>query len=164
MISLINTISCSRQDLTDQSVDETIRPDQESWNFSFSLTKEGIKTATIRAGHLIKYENEGLTRLGKQMQVDYFDKEGFHVSCLTSDSGIINEKKEHLTAIGNVIMVSDSGYTMLTDKVFWRNDSNSVYTENEITLYSEMDTLYGQGFTSDVKLENWTIEKPIGKI
>jgi len=137
-------------------------PDQESWDFVFSLSREGMKSAEINAGHLIKYENDGLTYLGDSMQVDYFDKKGLHVSTLTSDSGVINEKREHLTAIGNVIMVSDSGYTMLTDRVFWRNDSNIVYTDGDITLYSELDTLYGTGFSSDVKLENWTIQKPRG--
>ncbi|MCK5520856.1 MAG: LPS export ABC transporter periplasmic protein LptC [Candidatus Marinimicrobia bacterium] len=155
--------SCSRQDLSIPEDIDIKLPDQESWNFSFSLSNEGRKSIEINAGHMLKFENEGLTYLGDSMQVDYFDQDGFHISCITSDSGIINEKQEHLTAIGNVIMISDSGYTMLTDKVFWRNDSNIVYTPGNITLYSENDTLYGTGFTSDVKLENWTIFKPTGK-
>ncbi len=161
MLFILNA-GCSK---SDPSVPENTGsyPDQESWDFSFVISKNGNRSAEIRAGHLLKYEDEGLTRLGQRMKVDYYDKLGQHVSFLTSDSGIINEKLEHLTALGHVVMVSDSGYTMLTDKVFWRNDSNIVYTESDITLYSENDTLFGTGFRSDVKLENWTIDEPRGR-
>jgi hypothetical protein len=51
---------------------------------------------------------------------------------------------------------------MYTNTLFWLNDSNLVYTDGDIELFSERDTLYGTGFKSDVRLENWTIDKPRG--
>ena len=32
------------------------RPDAESWNATITLTNEGVKRATIRAGHLENYD------------------------------------------------------------------------------------------------------------
>jgi hypothetical protein len=60
-------------------------------------------------------------------------------------------------------MVSDSGFTAYTDSLFWLNDSDKVYTNSAIQIYSEEDTLYGTNFVSDVKFENWTIFNPLGK-
>ncbi len=138
-------------------------PDQESWNSTTFISTKGMKKARIFSGHLLKYENSGDIFLGDSVNVDFFNKQGKHVSVLISDSGVVNEISQNLRAIGNVVLISDTGYTMHTDELIWYSDSEKVFTEGEIELFAAEDTLYGAGFTSDVKLENWTITDPHGE-
>ncbi|MEA1987329.1 MAG: LPS export ABC transporter periplasmic protein LptC [Candidatus Marinimicrobia bacterium] len=147
----------------EEVVKDIVVPDQESWNSITLISNKGKKSAIIFSGHLVKYEHSGDIFLGDSVNVDFFNKMGEHVSILISDSGIVNERTQNLKAIGNVVLISDTGYTMYTDELIWISDSEKVFTEGDIELYSEEDTLYGTGFTSDVKLENWTITEPHGK-
>jgi len=143
-------------------LESQLLPDQESWNSTIIISHKGNKRAVIQAGHMRKFENEGDIHIDDGMIVDFFNSLGDHVSKMISDSGFVNEKREHLTAVGNVELISDSGYTALTDWLLWRNDSNLVFTDAPVELFSAKDTLYGLGFHSDVKLENWTIPYPSG--
>jgi LPS export ABC transporter protein LptC len=141
---------------------EMLLPDQESWNSSIIISHKGNKRAVIQAAHMRKFENQGDIHIDGGMIVDFFNTSGEHVSKMTSDSGYVNEIREHLTAVGDVVLISDTGYTAKTDWLLWRNDSNLVFTDAPVELYSATDTLYGLGFSSDVKLENWTIPQPTG--
>jgi len=137
-------------------------PDQQSWNAILTMTQGEALSARVYAGRMKQFNQTGEVYIGDSMRVDFYNQQGLHTSFLNSDSGIVNEKKQNLIAIGNVEFRSDSGYVMFTDKLFWLNDSNIVYTDGDIELFSDTDTLYGTGFTSDVRLENWTIDKPRG--
>ncbi|HAE87259.1 TPA: LPS export ABC transporter periplasmic protein LptC [Candidatus Marinimicrobia bacterium] len=137
-------------------------PDQESWNAVLTMSRQDKLSARVYAGRMKQFNETGEVYIGDSMRVDFYNDEGRHTSFLKSDSGIVNEKKQNLIAIGNVEFRSDTGYVMYTNTLFWLNDSNLVYTDGDIELFSERDTLYGTGFRSDVRLENWTIDKPRG--
>ncbi len=153
--------ACSRIDESELDA-KWAEPDQQSWNAVLTMTQGETLSARVYAGRMKQFNQTGEVYIGDSMRVDFYNQQGFHTSFLIADSGIINEKKQNLIAIGNVEFRSDSGYVMFTDKLFWQNDSNIVYTDGDIELFSETDTLYGTGFTSDVRLENWTIDKPKG--
>jgi hypothetical protein len=68
-----------------------------------------------------------------------------------------------LIAIGNVVVLSDSGVTLFTDTLSWDNLREKVYTDDEVIFITEeQDTLYGIGFESDVELKHKKILKPTG--
>lgn len=137
-------------------------PDQESWQSRIIISRSGKKSADIYAQYLVKYASSQDYYISDSMRVDFFD-DGVHSSYIVADSGVINEGKENIIAIGNVVIYSDSGFTAFTDKLFWINDSNKVYTRGAIQIYSKEDTLYGTDFESDPSFDNWIITKPLGK-
>jgi len=137
-------------------------PDQEIWNTVVTITRSGELTTKIYAAHLVKYQDTQDMFIRDSMRIDFYE-DGKHTSYLTADSGRINERKERIVAIGNVVMVSDSGFIAYTDSLFWINDSDKVYTNSRIQIFSEQDTLYGTNFESDTKFENWIIYNPLGK-
>ncbi|MDA3870913.1 MAG: LPS export ABC transporter periplasmic protein LptC [Candidatus Marinimicrobia bacterium] len=162
IIIMLFVFSCTKIS-QEKEENDVVVPDQESWNSTTFISSKGMKKAIIFSGHLLKYESSGEVLLGDSVNVDFYNKQGKHISVLISDSGVVNEKTQNLKAIGHVILISDTGYTMHTDELVWFSDSEKVFTEGEIKLFSTEDTLYGTGFTSDVKLENWTITNPHGK-
>lgn len=137
-------------------------PDHEIWNAKISISRSGELNSRVYAAHLVKYDDTKDMFIKDSMRIDFFEN-GEHTSYLTADSGMVNERNEKIIAIGNVVMVTDSGFTAYADSLFWLNESDKVYTNGAIQIYSEQDTLYGTNFESDTKLENWIIYNPLGK-
>ena len=139
------------------------RPDAESWNATITLTNEGVKRATIRAGHLENYDERQYILLDQNIDADFFNSEEVYTTNLKSKVAEIEENRDYMIAIGNVVVVSDSGVTLFTDTLSWDNVREKVFTDDRVIFITEdKDTLYGIGFESDVALDNWKILKPTG--
>ena len=156
-------ISCSNIENEPNMDSRTGLPDQESWDVEITLTDEGIMRALVKAGHLEKFNDRNYVFLNKNVDVDFFDEEEVHTTNLKSMIAEIDEKTNFMTAINNVVVVSDSGATLYTDTLKWDSKEEIIYTASPIMLTTNKnDTLYGSGFESDVGLNHWKILYPSG--
>ena len=138
-------------------------PDAESWNATITLTNKGSKRAVIKSGHLQKYQQRQYILLDQKVDADFFNEEEIYTSNLKSEIAEIDESKDFLIAMGNVVVVSDSGVTLFTDTLSWDNVEEKVFTDDRVVFITEQnDTLYGLGFKSDIELNNWEIMQPTG--
>ena len=138
-------------------------PDAESWNATITLTSEGAKRAVIRSGHLEKYQQRQYILLDQTVDADFYNNKEIYTSNLKSDVAEIDEAKDFLIAMGNVIVISDSGLTLFTDTLSWNNVEEQIFTDDSVIFITDQsDTLYGVGFKSDLELNNWEILKPTG--
>ena len=136
--------------------------ENEIWDPFIVLTREEKKIVTAKSKKLYKKSNEMALLVGN-VQADFFNESGEHISILYSDSAKINEKNNNLYASGNVLVVSDSGYTLVTNQILWDNRYRMIIAEDSVmfTTY-DGDTLYGVGFESDMDLNHWRISRPFG--
>lgn len=138
-------------------------PDQESWNPTIILTRDAKKRAVVRSNHLVKFLKKQEIILDGKVDADFFSTENRHMSNLKSDHAFVYEKNDNLLAVGNVVVVSDSGVTLFTDSLYWDNSAEIITSNDTVMLTTEMnDTLYGIGFESEVDLTHWKILKPWG--
>ena len=138
-------------------------PDAESWNATITLTNKGSKRAIIKSGHLEKYQQRQYILLDQNVDADFFNENEIYTSNLKSEIAEIDESKDFLIAMGNVVVVSDSGVTLFTDTLSWDNVDEKVFTDDSVVFITEQnDTLYGIGFKSDIELNNWEIMQPTG--
>ena len=138
-------------------------PDAESWNATITLTNKGSKRAVIKSGHLQKYQQRQYILLDQKVDADFFNEEEIYTSNLKSEIAEIDESKDFLIAMGNVVVVSDSGVSLYTDTLSWDNVEEKVFTDDRVVFITEQnDTLYGIGFKSDIELNNWEIMQPTG--
>ena len=156
-------ISCTNIDNETNTYSRTGLPDQESWDVEITLTDEGIMRALVKADHLEKYNDRNYVFLNKNVDVDFFDEEEIHTTNLKSMIAEIDENTNFMTAIENVVVVSDSGVTLYTETLKWDSKREVIYTASPIMLTTnKKDTLYGSGFESDVGLNHWKILYPSG--
>ena len=101
--------------------------------------------------------------LDQNVDADFFNEEEVFTTNLKSLVAEIDEEEDFLVAIGNVVVVTDSGVTLFTDTLSWDNQKEKVFTSDSVIFITEKkDTLYGIGFESDVELNNWKILQPTG--
>ena len=159
IFSAIILVSCSEEKLKpqiDSSLTGQEMPDQESWNDKIIFTDEGKTKAVLFADHLEKFESRQVTFLDG-VKIDFYDDQQKIGSKLTSDSGRVDDATQNMYAIGNVVAVNDSGVTLKTDQLMWRNKDRKIITDRFVTIVSPKEEIRGYGFESDQNLHNYTI-------
>lgn len=138
------------------------QPDQESWESTIILTRDGKRMAEVWAGYLASYNKRNETMLKDSVHVDFYDREGRHKSVLTSREGMVDNKTKNLTAFGNVVVVSDSGIVLETEELMWDNQKQKIISEVPVKFTTLIDTLIGDSFISDPDLVNYEIKNARG--
>ena len=160
---LIFLFACQSNELQKSGQTRQGRPDAESWDAVITLTNKGAKRGVIRSGHLEKYNDNEFIMLDQNVDADFFNEEEVFTTNLKSLVAEIDEEEDFLVAIGNVVVVTDSGVTLFTDTLSWDNQKEKVFTSDSVVFITEKkDTLYGIGFESDIELSNWKILQPTG--
>ena len=155
-------ISCGSRGENDNSDTTEELIENEIWNPLIILSREEAKIVTAKAEKLYKNSDE-MSLLVGNVKVDFFGEEGEHNSILYSDSAQINEQSNNLHANGNVFIVSDSGYTLTTNKILWDNRYKMIIAKDSVMFTTtEGDTMYGVGFESDIDLDQWRIFQIFG--
>ncbi len=138
-------------------------PDQESWESTIIISRGNRLVARAESRRMIKNQNRQVAHLLGDVNVDFYNEEGQHVSLLLADSAEFHLETHKLSANGNVIIHSDSGLVLLTERLDWNDQYDMLYTNDSVVFASnESDTLYGIGFESDVDLTHWKIFHPRG--
>jgi LPS export ABC transporter protein LptC len=138
-------------------------PDQESWRSTVMFSDSGKIKAILWAGHISMYANQGYTLLGESVHVDFYDEFEKHSSTLTALRGKVNDRTQDLEAYENVVVTSDSGTTLESDRLFWDNGRRKIHTDAFVHIVSPTDEIRGQGLVSDQGLKNYRIAKVTGR-
>ncbi|MDZ7375970.1 MAG: LPS export ABC transporter periplasmic protein LptC [candidate division KSB1 bacterium] len=145
-----------------QNVNEI--PDQEGWNSTVTTSKNGKDAAVIIYVHMQRFKERQLVELDGKVMVDFFNEQGMHTSNLVADRGRLDETTNNIEAFGNVVVVSDTGITLKTERLRWDNSIEKIVSNDFVTIITaDQDTFYGKGFESDQNLENWRIIAFSGK-
>ena len=161
MLSFLCFSCHSTADKVRESSSESIM-ENKIWNPLIILTRKEKKIIKAKSKKLYKQKNESALLIGN-VEIDFYNEEGAHISILYADSARINEYSNDLNANGNVYVVSDSGYTLTTRKIVWDDSYKMIVAEDSVMFTtSKGDTLYGVGFESDADLEEFRIFKPFG--
>lgn len=165
ILCLIMSLSCDDRQSTPISEAGTHEemPDQEGWNSTIIATREGRVDAIIEYNHMERYDKNKVVDFDGGVAVDFFDKEGNHSSRLTANGGRFYENDNSVEAIGNVIVISDSGVTLYTERLQWDQQKEQVFSNEFVTITTNKgDTLAGKGFVSDPYLKKFKVTEPRG--
>jgi len=137
--------------------------EQEGWSSRVVSSRNGKPTAIVSYGHMVKYKGEKIYCFNQGVEVDLFDEQGAHLSHVTADSGVMHEATYDVEAHGNVVVVSDSGVVLRTERLFYTKEGDKVYSDAPVVIVrAPGDTLYGKGFEADKNLRNYTFYEPRG--
>ena len=76
--------------------------------------------------------------LDENVTVDFFDRFEKHISKLTSFKAEVNQASNDMRAIGNEVVVSDSGITLYTDTLVWDSKKEKItIVDKSITQSSD---------------------------
>lgn len=147
-------------------------PDQEAWNITKEVTRNGRLRASIRSPHLRKYDRERVSRLDGGVSVIFFGNAagrpsgipGDTLSTLTSRKALIDEGQRVLTAMDSVVLRSTNGSVLYTDTLRWEEETETVRGPARVRIEGEHGTETGIGFEAKSDLSTWTLREVVTRI
>ncbi len=132
-------------------------PVQESWDDTVVFSDSGKTRAVLYAGNIKMYNRPPETLLDSSIKIDFYSSAGKKTSVLTALRGRVDDATKNLYAIDSVVAVSDSGVTLKTQELMWRNKDQKIVSDKFVTIISPKEKIQGYGFESDQSLTNYTI-------
>jgi LPS export ABC transporter protein LptC len=138
-------------------------PSQESWKSTVVFSDSGQCSAILWAGHIAAYGQQRITLLSDSVRVDFFNENEVHTSLLTARRGKVNDLTHDLEVYENVVVVSDSGTTLKTERLFWNNTTRKIHTDAFVDIQSLREHIMGHGMESDQGLKQYKILRVTGQ-
>ena len=140
---------------------QDVPPDQEAWNTTIYLSRDGRQEATIRAGHRLYYSETNITVIDDGIFVEFFEKDGSLASTLEAEWGEIDGRTHDLRVRGGVTVHSTERGTLETDSLTWLNAANLIVTDAAVRLIGDTDVIAGDGFEADPGMRGYIIRRNI---
>jgi LPS export ABC transporter protein LptC len=139
-------------------------PSQESWRTTVMFSDSARTKAVLWAGHISVFSVGRFTKLDDSVHVDFFNEQGVHTSILTARWGKVNDATRDFEAYEHVVVVSDSGTTLRTERLFWDNATSKIHTDAFVDIVSPKEHISGTGMVSNQDLKNYRIFKVSGQV
>jgi LPS export ABC transporter protein LptC len=157
LIAIVTLSGCVEIDSEGDLAEDEVRwglPSQEFEDVSLTHSQAGDKLFHLTAPHLDRYDRKERAFFYGGIEI-YFYEDGEVSSRLTSESGEVLRDGEELVAIGNVIVTTDTGTTILTPRLRWERDTKLITNDTTVTIITDYDTLHGTGLiaTDDLKMK-----------
>ncbi len=138
-------------------------PSQESWQSRVVFSDSARTKAILWAGHIAVYTAQRYTLLDDSIHVDFFNEQEQHTSTLTARRGKVDDVTQDFVANDHVVVISDSGTVLRTERLYWANALRKIHTDAFVDISSPKEHIMGQGMESDQGLKNYKIYKVTGQ-
>jgi LPS export ABC transporter protein LptC len=132
-------------------------PAQESWDAKVIFSDSGKTTAVLQSGHLRVFSEKRETLLDSGVKVDFYNPKQIVTTTLTSLRGKVDDTNKNLYALDSVVAVNDSGVTIKTDELMWRNSDRKIVSDKFVTIITSKEKIQGYGFEANQNLTNYVI-------
>lgn len=100
----------------------------------------------------------------KGIKVRFLDSEGNESSSLESDYALQLINTDLWEARGNVIVINQKGERLNTEKLFWDNRKEIIYSDEFVKITTPNEIIMGEGFQADQNFETYEINQVSGII
>lgn len=127
-------------------------------------TENGMLKVKVMSNKMQRFVNdEDRVELFDAVHFDFYrlDVEN-QKSVLTSESAIINNTTNIMTASQNVRLRSSDNKELLTEELIWDKNKGLIYTDLEVVIRTEDEIISGVGFKSTPDFTEYEIKKAKG--
>ncbi len=157
-LSLISLflISCEEEVESNMPISGKI-PDEQADSIRVISTTNNVIDYELTAVHFYKYYSTKQT-FADTVFVTFFNVDGSVKSTLKCDKAEVNDAKNTLTGIGDVVVVSENG-TMKAPFMILERNTNTLFAKKGVTLIRENNVLFGEEMESNLDLDRVEITK-----
>jgi len=164
LVFLLFVIGCSKLPESQMGEGgESQAPNQVIWNGRIEVIEGGKLKSVIQAGKISSYEKRKITELDSGVVVDFYNGRGIHASQLTSRRARIEEITDLFMAQDSVVVVSDSGATLRSERLYWDRQARKIRSDTLVVMTTQYDSLRGFDFEADEDLTSWSLQRPTGQ-
>ena len=136
-------------------------PDEQADSIRVIATTDSIIDYEMTAVHTYKYYETKQT-FADTVFVKFFKKDGSIESTLRCDRAEVDDAKNTIIGIGNVVVISENG-TMKAPYAELDRNTEQIIASKGVQLIRDENILYGEEMVSDMKLDMVEITKVSGE-
>ena len=139
-------------------------PVEELTHSEIIYTENGMLKVKVMSNKMQRFVNdEDRVELFDGVHFDFYrlDVEN-QKSVLTSESAIINNTTNIMTASQNVRLRSSDNKELLTEELIWDKNKGLIYTDLDVVIRTEDEIISGVGFKSTPDFTEYEIKKAKG--
>ena len=157
-LSLISLflISCEEEVVSNMPISGKI-PDEQADSIRVISTSNNVIDYELTAVHFYKYYSTKQT-FADTVFVTFFNVDGSVKSTLKCNEAEVNDAKNTITGIGDVVVVSENG-TMKAPFMILEKNTNTLFAKKGVTLIRENNVLLGEEMESNLDLDRVEITK-----
>ncbi len=159
---LLIFFSCNNKNIINDFVIKENYAVESITNSTIKYTFNGKLKAIIKLGKMERFNDDQTIYLSEGVKLNFYKNNNL-ISTLTSEKAEIDEKNNLLKAIVNVTLSDTEGKKLKSSSLFWNRDNNEVYTNENVTIKTKDEIIYGSGFKSDSRFEKYYIKNVKGK-
>lgn len=135
-------------------------------NGTYYYTEHGELTNRLEAGHLDRYEGDApRIEVRDGFFLTIYDSTGGVDATLQARFGTFWDMDRKLVAREKVKLHNSDGSVLVTEELYFVQDSDLVYTDKHVAITTEDgSTIYGKGLVSDSKFKKRKIKQATGQI
>jgi len=127
----------------------------------------GLIKACLTAPVMKRYENKeqkGIIKLTDGLQVVFYDSLGNKETLLTAKYGERFDELQRIEVKYDVVVITADSEKMYTDHLIWDERANRIYSDVFIKIITPDKIIWGDGFESDERFNQYKILRPKGEI
>lgn len=160
-VLLTGCADISDQDrLAEASVRDSM-PTQEFDDVTMIQTRDGILQFVLEAPRLERYDKLDQALLYGGIKITFYEDEKVS-SVLTAERGEVWQGGNALKAMGNVVVTTDTGTTILTPRMEWDRNTREIVSDTTVTIITDQDTIRGTGLIASDDLKSRQVIEPTG--
>lgn len=136
-------------------------PTQEFDNVTMIQTRDGVTQFVLEAPRLERYDKLDQAILYGGIQITFYENNKVN-SVLTAERGEIKDGGNALRAMGNVVVTTDTGTTILTPRMEWSRETREIVSDTIVTIITDQDTIRGTGLIASDDLKSRQVIEPTG--
>lgn len=137
-----------------------LEADQVLVGVEMNLTRDGIRSAVLKADTAFSDQDEGTLRL-RNLEITFFDDVGVEEGVLTGREGEYSFESGDVGVRGDVEVTEAVGSKRLvTERLRYSAEADSLYGDTAFVFYRPGIEMRGESFLSDSRLENVQSSRP----
>jgi LPS export ABC transporter protein LptC len=142
-------------------VDET--PAESTFNIEIIYSSGGIVRMIMTSPRMDRYETEKpYLEMPEGLEVLFYDSLMNVTSSMSAKYAISYGDNELVEARNDVVVVNELNERLNTEHLVWDQKKEIIFSDNFVKITREDEVLYGDGFESDERFNQWVIKKPRG--
>ncbi len=130
---------CTRPEEVDLSKQKKDFPSRTLINAEVSFKDSGFLKINLRSPLIEEYAmiDSPYTQFPKGLEMNYYNKSLDSPGYLRANWAVMNEMKGWYEGRGDVVVISESGDTLKTQKLFWNKVKRQVFTRDTVYIISK---------------------------
>ena len=161
---LLTALACINPGEGETIDDEERVPDQVVTDYVIKQMNDNKLEWELHSQKASIYNKENTAYI-ETVKIYFFDKVKDEVSStLTSDRGEVNTQTNDMIAKGHVVIRTNDGAILLTDRLRWDNKDKKIRSDDEVWLKRGRTLIHGFGFESDPELKSFRTNRASGDV